>query len=278
MSKYRLPLVATAAAATLALLVGCSAAAPEKKKAAEKTKETISVVIGVLARDEPDLNRVAQNLAGQGIEMSLQVFSDNIAMNRATEDGDLNANYFQSAGYLKTFNESNAGTLETYGPWLSTSPVVFVSSKYGSVKEFPNGAKIGIANDMLNRARELRLIETTGLIKLKGGVDTVTTLDITSNPKNIEFIEVDPRSRVGAYPDLDAMTAPGSTVLQMNDPSAKTLAGESKDVYTKFGGVSWVTADPQANKKWLDAAIEYMSSADYKDYLEKEYSGLKKTP
>lgn len=276
MSKYRLPLVTAAAAATLALLVGCSAPAPAEKPA--KTKEAISVSVGVLSRDEPDMNRVAQHLKDEGITMSVKVFDDNIAMNRATEDGSLNANYFQSASYLKSFNESNTGKLEMYGPWLHTHAVLLVSSKFDSVKAFPNGAKIGIANDTFNRSRELRLIETTGLIKLREGVDQPSVLDVVSNPKNVEFIEVDPRSRVGAFPDLDAMTAPGVTVFQMNDPSVKTLTEETPAVYKEFGGVYWVTADPAANKKWLDAAIEYMSTTEHKEWLKEEYRGLKKTP
>lgn len=277
MSKYRLPLVAAAAAATLALLVGCSAPAAEAEKPA-KTKEAISVTVGILARDAPDMDRVAKHLKGEGVNMEVKVFDDNIAMNRATEDGSLNANYFQSASYLKSFNESNTGKLEKYGPWMHTHAVLLVSSKFDSVKAFPNGAKIGIANDTFNRSRELRLLETTGLIKLKEGVEMPSVLDVVSNPKNVEFIEVDPRSRVGAFPDLDAMTAPGVTVFQMNDPSVKTLTEETPAVYKEFGGVYWVTADTAANKEWLDKAIKYMGTTEHKDWLTKEYRGLKKTP
>lgn len=275
MSRYRFA-ATVAAAVTVALLAGCSTPASGEKPSTNDEKITASV--GILARDEPDMARVAAHLAGQGIELSVRVFDDNVAMNRATEDGSLNANYFQSASYLKSFNESNTGKLEKYGPWLHTHAVLFVSSKHDSIDSFPDGAKVGIANDSFNRARELRLLVEAGLIELRDGVDLPTVLDVTSNPKNVQFVEVDPRSRVGAFPDLDAMTAPGVTVFQMKDPKVKTLAEETPEVYKEFGGVYFVTADAKSNKKWLDAAIEYMSSDEHKEWLTKEYRGLKKTP
>lgn len=275
MFKKRVLLAAVSVVGAAALLAGCAAPAEQEPPAAD---DRIAVSVGILARDEPDMNRVAAALKEQGVDMDVRVFDDNIAMNRATEDGSLNGNYFQSASYLKSFNESNTGKLEMYGPWLHTHAVVFVSSKHDSIDAFPSGAKIGIANDSFNRARELRLLEAAGMIELREGVDQPTTLDVVSNPKNIEFIEVDPRSRVGAFPDLDGMTAPGITVFQMNDPSAKTLAEETPEVYMEFGGVYWVTADVDANKEWLDKVIAYMSSDEHRDWVTKEYRGLKKTP
>jgi D-methionine transport system substrate-binding protein len=239
----------------------------------------VAVKIGVLARDAPDLGQVATALKKEGIDMTVVVFDDNIAMQHATEEGSLNANYFQSANYLESYVKSNPGSkLVKYGPWLHTNADVFVSKKYDSPNALPNGAKIGIANDSFNTSRELRLIETTGIIKLKPGVALVTPLDVTSNPKNIKFIQVDPRSRVGAFPDLDAMTAPGITVYLMKDPTVKVLTMETPEVYKEFGGNYWVTANVNANKAWLDAAIKYMSSNEYKDWVKKEYNGLKMMP
>lgn len=73
--------------------------------------------------------------------------------------------------------------------------------------ELPQGAKIGIANDSANRARELQLLADNGLIQLREGIDLPTVLDVVENSKKLEFVEIDPRSRVGAFADLDAMTA-----------------------------------------------------------------------
>lgn len=264
---------AMGAVAALSLAAASFAADPPKGG------KPIAVKIGVLARDAPDLNQVAKALKKDGIDMSVVVFDDNIAMQHATEEGSLNANYFQSANYLASYVASNPRSkLVKYGPWLHTNADVFVSKKHDSVGALPNGAKIGIANDSFNTSRELKLIETTGIIKLKPGVNLVTPLDVTSNPKNLKFIQVDPRSRVGAFPDLDAMTAPGITVYLMKDTGVKVLSMETPEVYKEYGGNYWVTANVDANKTWLDAAIKYMSTNEYKEWIKKEYNGLKMTP
>jgi D-methionine transport system substrate-binding protein len=268
-------LKAAIAGATVALVLGSVSFAADKPK----DGKPIVVKIGVLSRDEPDLQQVAKALRKEGIQMNVVIFDDNIAMQRATEEGSLNANYFQSANYLASYVKSNPGSkLVKYGPWLHTNADVFVSKKHDSVNAIPNGAKIGIANDSFNTSRELKLIETTGLIKLKPGVDLATPLDITYNPKNLTFIQVDPRSRVGAFPDLNAMTAPGITVYLMKDPGVKVLATETPEVYKEYGGNYWVTANVEANKAWMDAAIKYMSTDEYKEWIKKEYRGLKMTP
>jgi D-methionine transport system substrate-binding protein len=273
LSKRILQAAVVGAAAVLAFTPAAFAADPPKDA------KPIAVKIGVLARDEPDLQQVARALRKEGIQMTVVVFDDNIAMQHATEEGSLNANYFQSANYLASYVKSNPRSkLVKYGPWLHTNADVFVSKKHDSIAAIPNGAKIGIANDSFNTSRELKLIETTGLIKLKPGVDLATPLDVAHNPKNLQFIQVDPRSRVGAFPDLNAMTAPGITVYLMKDPGVKVLAMETPEVYKEYGGNYWVTANVEANKAWLDAAIKYMSTDEYKQWIKKEYKGLKMTP
>ena len=271
--KRVLMTAAVGAAAALALVAGAFAADPPKDG------KPTAVKIGVLARDAPDLTQVSKALKKDGIDMQVVVFDDNIAMQHATEEGSLNANYFQSANYLASYVKSNPKSkLVKYGPWLHTNADVFVSKKFGSVDAIPKDGKIGIANDSFNTSRELKLIETTGLIKLKPDVNLATPLDVVTNPKNLKFIQVDPRSRVGAFPDLDAMTAPGITVYLMKDPGVKVLAMETPEVYKEYGGNYWVTANVDANKAWLDAAIKYMSTSEYKDWIKKEYNGLKMTP
>ncbi|MDX5629371.1 MULTISPECIES: MetQ/NlpA family ABC transporter substrate-binding protein [unclassified Brenneria] len=239
------------------------------------------IVIGVIAREQPDIDYVAQKLKPAGYDIRVQVFNDNIALNHATADGSIDANYFQNEKYLNSFNQSNGTRLVAYGPNIYTTPVVFVSKKHKDVNAFPDGAKIGIANDSANRARELALLAANGLIKLRPGVELPTLLDITENPKNLKFIEIDPRSRVGAFADLDAMTAPSITVYQMADPDVTietALFEETPDVYKQYGGVLLAIPEGSAekNKPWLDSVVEVLSSKEYAEWLLKTYHGVKK--
>ncbi|WP_025719931.1 MetQ/NlpA family ABC transporter substrate-binding protein [Paenibacillus polymyxa] len=269
-----------------AVLAGCSnnntkndaaSSSNEASSGQESAKsDNKKIVIGLLAREEPDIQFVAEKLKSEGYDIETRVFNDNIALNTATEDGSLDANYFQNKPYLNSFNESKKTHLAAYGPEIFTTPVLFVSKKYKSIDELPKGAKVGIANDSANRARELQLLEANGIIKLKEGVDLPTLLDIEENPKNLNFVETDPRNRVGIFPDLDAMTAPSITVYQMNDPEVVTLLEETKEVYSNYGGVLFVVKEGYQNKEWLDKAIAFMTSQEYGDWLLKTYHGVKK--
>lgn len=269
-----------------AVLAGCSnnntkndaaSSSNEASSGQESAKsDNKKIVIGLLAREEPDIQFVAEKLKSEGYDIETRVFNDNIALNTATEDGSLDANYFQNKPYLNSFNESKNTHLAAYGPEIFTTPVLFVSKKYKSIDELPKGAKVGIANDSANRARELQLLEANGIIKLKEGVDLPTLLDIEENPKNLNFVETDPRNRVGIFPDLDAMTAPSITVYQMNDPEVVTLLEETKEVYSNYGGVLFVVKEGYQNTEWLDKAIAFMTSQEYGDWLLKTYHGVKK--
>ncbi|MEK4062489.1 MULTISPECIES: MetQ/NlpA family ABC transporter substrate-binding protein [Paenibacillus] len=258
---------------SLSVLAGCG-----KSASGDQSKQ---IVIGVIAREQPDIDYVAEKLKTEGYDIEVKVFNDNIALNNATAEGEIDANYFQNEKYLTSFNQSNGTNLITYGPNIYTTPVVFVSKKHKSLDSLPEGAKIGIANDSANRARELQLLATNGLIKLREGVDLPTLLDITENKKKLNFVEIDPRSRVGAFADLEAMTAPSITVYQMKDPEVTidtALLQETPEVYKQYGGIVLaINKDTEEqNKEWLDKAVNILSSKEYAEWLLETYSGVKK--
>lgn len=63
---------------------------------------------------------------------------------------------------------------------------------------------IAVPNDTTNEARALMLLESKGIIKLKDGAGiTATVLDITENPNNIEFKEVEAAQIPNVLPDVD---------------------------------------------------------------------------
>lgn len=266
-------------ATVMALLAGCSQSSSSSGAPADgKSKE---IVIGVIAREQPDIDYVAEKLKSEGYQIKTQVFNDNIALNNATAEGSIAANYFQNEKYLNSFNESNGTDLAVYGPNIYTTPVLFVSKKYKTVDELPQGAKIGIANDSANRARELQLLADNGLIKLREGVELPTVLDVVENTKNLEFVEIDPRSRVGAFADLDAMTAPAITVAQMDDPEVTidtALLQETPEVYKQYGGILLAIkkGSEEKNKEWLDAVVSVLTSEEYSQWLLDTYKGVKK--
>ena len=62
------------------------------------------------------------------------------------------------------------------------------SKKYKTVDEVEEGAVVAVPDDPSNEARALRVLAAAGLIEVNDG-ELITTADITSNPKNLEFKE-----------------------------------------------------------------------------------------
>lgn len=266
--------VAAMTALSGGLLAGCSSTTASSGGDAPDT-----IVIACLAREEPDVRFIAEKLADK-YTIEPKVFGDNNAINEATLDGSVQANYFQNVPYLTAWNQSKGTNLQTYGDAVFYTIDILVSKKHKTLDDLPEGAKILVANDNANRARELKLLENAGLLKLTEGVDLPTTFDIVENPKNLEIVEVDPRSRVGALPDADAMVAPSITVYQMNDPdlSVETaLAKEEPEAYEAAGGTILVVTPEVGNAapQWLQDVDNAFHTQEFSDFLQETYKGAK---
>lgn len=72
------------------------------------------------------------------------------------------------------------------------APLGFYSKKIKSLDELKEKDKIAISNDPSNGSRALFLLQSAGIIKVKGNPGEIISLEnITENPKNLEFIEMD---------------------------------------------------------------------------------------
>jgi D-methionine transport system substrate-binding protein len=263
--------------AVLALTFCSKAKAPETAAVGE-SKELKKILVGVLAREEPDINYIKEGLAAIGYDIEPRVFNDNMTLNVAVTDGSLDANYFQHALYLENFNRNRGTNLVVSSPPISDNPHIFVSRKYKTFESLPAGAKIAIAQDDSNRGRNLNLLAKHGYITIKPGIEFPTVLDITDNPKKIEFIEMNPRSMGAAFPDLDGMVTSCGTVYSMRDPEVTPKTAifmEEPEVYYKYDGLIWTTLPERANEEWLKKAIEIMTSKEFGDWLLETFEGSK---
>ena len=77
-----------------------------------------------------------------------------------------------------------------------------------------DGITVAIPNDATNEGRALLLLQAYGLLKVdeNAGI-TATVADITENPLNIEFIEVEAALVPNALPDVDYAAINGNYAL-----------------------------------------------------------------
>jgi len=168
----------------------------------EKDSNTINV--GTISGPETELMNVVKSVAKKKYNLTIKVveFSDYALPNAALNDGTLDANAFQHKPYLDTEIKNKGYKLTIIGKTF-VYPMGIYSSKIKKITDVPLNGIVAIPNDASNEARALILLEKTKLITLKPGIDvTATPHDIVSNPKNLQFKELDAAQLPRVLPDV----------------------------------------------------------------------------
>ncbi len=127
---------------------------------------------------------------------------------------------------------------------------------------FADGITIAVPNDPTNEGRALLLLQAYGLITVdeNAGI-TATVADITENPLNIEFVEVEAALVPNALPDVDYAAINGNYALAAELPDA-LLYENAASPYVNVVSVN--EADKDSDKaKVLAAAILSQQVVDY---------------
>ena len=191
---------------------------------ASATPEKSATKITVGATPEPHaemLNLIVDDLAAKGITLVVQEFTDYVTPNEAVESGEIDANFFQHIPYLESFNSERGFHLVNAGG-IHIEPLALYSKKYKALADLPNGAKIAIPNDPTNEGRALLLLASAGLITLADSNNLESTpIDITSNAKNLSFVEVEAASLPRVLDDVDAAVINGNYAIPAGLSAAK---------------------------------------------------------
>ncbi|MBR3334762.1 MAG: hypothetical protein IKG23_10760 [Clostridia bacterium] len=127
---------------------------------------------------------------------------------------------------------------------------------------FADGIKIAVPNDATNEGRALLLLQAYGVIKVdeNAGI-TATVADITDNPLNIEFVEVEAALVPNALPDVDYAIINGNYALAAELPAA-LLYENAESPYVNVVSVN--EADKDSDKaKALAAAVLSQQVVEY---------------
>ena len=110
-------------------------------------------------------------------------------------------------------------------------PLGAYSSKYKKLDELKDGSTVVIPNDATNGGRALLLLDKAGLIKLKDSTNILSTVkDITANPKNLKFRELEAATipRVLTQVDLALINTNYALEAKLN-PETDALVIEGSD-------------------------------------------------
>lgn len=194
-------------AATTLFLTACSGADASGDSAAQAgtDSESVKVTLGVVGEvNEPWDYAIEQLKEKENIEVTLKKFTDYATPNKALSDGDIDMNSFQTEIFLDEYNK-NAGEDLTVIGYTVMAPLGIYSLEVDDVSKLKDGAEIGIPNDGSNTGRALNLLQTAGLISVNPEAGLLPTVDdITDNPHQFQFTELDSSQTARALEDLDA--------------------------------------------------------------------------
>ena len=230
--------------------------------------ETITLTVGAT----PNPHAVKDDLAAEGIDLVVKEYSDYVVPNTAVEEGDLDANYFQHTPYMEKFNEENGTHLVSVGK-IHYEPMGIYPGLTKTLEELPDGATIAVPNDATNEARALQLLAAQGLIELKEDAGlNATPNDITSNPKNLQFKELE-AAMLPRPPARSVINSNFAMEGGMN-PATDSLASEDADseAAQTFANIIAVK-EGHENDPAIQALVKALQSDKVKEYIEKTYSG-----
>ena len=193
-----------------------------------------------------------------GLKIEVQEINGGVPLNESVADGTVDANAFQSIGYLKGFNEANANKLVPVGTTY-IEPMGLYSKKVKSLNDLPNGAKVALPDNPYNTTRALRLLESAGLIKLPSDFKdgTGTPSDIVENKKNLEFLLIDDTTSVRVLDDTDLIAIGNTIALEgglnvLKDSLFYEKADKSTITSINVIAVKAENADKEEYKKLVD--------------------------
>ena len=246
--------------------------------AAESTNDLAGTKLVVAASPTPhaEILEVAKDiLAEQGITLEIKEFSDYVQPNLVTENGEVDANYFQHTPYLDSFNAENGTHLVSVGA-IHYEPFGVYPGKSDDLANIADGATIAVPNDTTNEARALQLLAAQGIITVREGAGmTATVNDIEENPHNVKIQEIEAAQLPRTVQDVDFAVINGNYAMEAGFSVGKdALATEdaSSEAAQTYANVL-VVKEGNENSPAIQALLAALQSDKVRDYINETYDG-----
>lgn len=253
--------LATTLAATFALTSVGPVAAAEK-----------TIKVGVTAGVSAEVTEFVAKLAKKrGLNVKVVEFQDYIRPNAALNDGDLDANIYNTKPFLDRQNAERGYHL-VIAAKAFTLPMAFYSHKIKNLKDIPDGATVGIPNDQAMGGRALLLLSNSGLITLREGSGLLASpLDVVKNPKHLKFVELEAAQLPRSLDDLTISAVNGNYAYTAGlNPKRDGLLVEAGDgPYV----CHIVVQEKDKDAPWVKTFVEVYQQPEVKKFIEDKYKG-----
>ena len=260
---------------TVLTLAGCG-----KKEnggeAAPAEDKTITVGVNPVPHAEILENAVKAVLAKDGWDLNVVVYEDYVLPNENLVAGELDANYFQTLGYMHGQNDSHGWKL-TAVKGVHIEPMGLYSDKYTNAADIPDGAYISVPNDEDNRTRAIEFLIAKGFLNPTEGELSANTINgnAEANPHDYQIIELEAAQLPLALADVDASVINGNYALGAKLPeSHPALLIEEFDAETTIRRTNFiVVVEGNENSEKIQVLVKAITSDEVSKYIEDTYKG-----
>lgn len=272
-------LIALSAVFVLGACGNNASSTASSSNAQSSASELKTVKIASVGSDADIWRHIAESEQAKkaGLKIEVQEINGGVPLNESVADGTVDANAFQSIGYLQGFNEANSNKLVPVGTTY-IEPMGLYSKKVKSLNDLPNGAKVALPDNPYNTTRALRLLESAGLIKLSSDFKdgTGTPSDIVENKKNLEFLLIDDTTSIRVLDDTDLIAIGNTIALEgglnvLKDSLFYEKADASTITSINVIAVKAENADKEEYKKLVDLYHD----PEIQKYISEQFAGTK---
>ncbi|GKX53127.1 MetQ/NlpA family ABC transporter substrate-binding protein [Budvicia aquatica] len=217
---------------------------------------------------EPGLSWIKQH----GLNVELVMMDNNVNIIKSVNDGSVDAGVGVHSKFMESFNQQNNGKLVMVKPYPFTTGIGFYSERYKSLDTLPEQAKIAIMNDAMNMDRGLRMLQSAGLIELdKTKNDSYSLLDITKNPKQLEFIDMDQTQTVRSLQDVDGAVVFFTHMRNANKDFRSYIV---RDKSANEFPMGLVVRQDNTEQPWANTLAEALRSESVRQGITKNFDGV----
>jgi D-methionine transport system substrate-binding protein len=232
-----------------------------------------TITVGATAVPHAEiLNDVVKDiLADEGWELKVVEFTDYVQPNQSLEDGDLDANYFQTLKYMQEVNEENSWHLkEVQGVHYEAMGVY--SKNLTDISELKDGDEVLIPNDGSNEDRALNLLAKAGLIEYTSNV-TDPESGITKKNVNIKITTLAAEEIANHVDDAVALVVNGNYALEASlKDKTNTLYSEEFTTEEAAPYINYlVVKEGNEETEKTQALIKAITDQKVKDYISEKY-------
>ncbi|KUL34137.1 metal ABC transporter substrate-binding protein [Streptomyces sp. NRRL F-4489] len=265
--------ITAALAAASAVALGATACSAPSDATASGDKSDKDAPLVIAASPTPHatiLDYVKDKLAPKvGLKLVVKTFNDYKLPNQVTDDGQVDANFFQHKPFLDTYNKEN-GTHIVPVVNVEIEPLGVYSKKIHQLSELKPGNTVSVPNDPSNEGRALKLLADHGVITLKPGVGAGAKLTDVADNKGIKIVELEAAQTAPHLDDVAAAVINGNFAVGAHlKPSTDAIALEEAkgNPYANFLAVK----QGHENDPRVQKLAKLLNSPEVKKFIEDKY-------